>query len=698
MDSKNFQKRSTRQKIYDDCKGKLTKDELYMVLFYNEPIANANKIWDTIYKLPVIEKDESFEDKFEDAPIGQKKTSKVKPLVFIFPKFVYKGPYNLKQTKAKLRNLLFRQDFLLLLGDDVPSPIKLYQITDTERIFIRMPHVGSSLGLSETKVWKTKTVDILGEQKQRQIVTKESQGIEEFLQYLKNGGKDTEIIYKALLHYIHRVICDPVIGDPALRNILIVDDDVICIDFEDNRGNIDYDLSIFEILGGKTSWATKNVLELFSRVLSLKKKKILRHLKNIDIEGIENLITQHQIADLVSIENIKDRIKKMTECVNGLDESELVDESKSMADVETQMFYKHNNSISRHGHTQDALISALQKYIRRGELKKAQYVGIELFLFNSIPEAKALVTRFINRLRVILPEDTSGIASPRLAILFNIYYTRTLKGVLSMIYLLVKSPKIRLISDIKMVFFSGVYEKARKYSYFDKIYPLKEIDAVYKLKKGDDPKLQKVANGIVTGIKKKSDNGFYWLAKLVDYVEEGIEAAPRTINKTRANNHPMYLAFEIYFEYANRGANLWDEDEPIVKDKLLIETLTICFNWYKDFGLKKKTTKSPKETSHRDWIVFVIWPAMYCFRKIDWNKNVPIDPNYSDEDVERIVNKLSKPIELDDYVFDKHTKKGKQMGRGAVHFAEEGALVVNEDTELLNKYYRRLYLDIRKET
>jgi hypothetical protein len=266
-----------------------------------------------------------------------------------------------------------------------------------------------------------------------------------------------------------------------------------------------------------------------------------------------------------------------------------------------------------------------------------------------------------------------------------------------MIYLLSNSPKIRLISDIKMIFFSDMDKT--DFPYYDKIYKpdMKEIDldVNYKLKVDDDHRLQKIANGIVNGIKNKTDYGFYWLNKLVEYVEQGITCAKRSVFGSRPNDHPMYLAFEIYYQYAQYGNNLWDKSLEKEPNLDLQKTLNICFEWYQDFGLKKKTTKSPKQNSHRDWVIFVIWPALYCFRNIDWSKNVPQDPKYSDADVEKLLKKYSVPIELDDYVFDKHTKKGKQMKRGTKHFAEEGAFVENEDKELLNKYYRKLYLDTR---
>lgn len=44
----NFKEIYIREYIYSQCSDKLTKDELYLVLFYNKPINGADKIWDNI--------------------------------------------------------------------------------------------------------------------------------------------------------------------------------------------------------------------------------------------------------------------------------------------------------------------------------------------------------------------------------------------------------------------------------------------------------------------------------------------------------------------------------------------------------------------------------------------------------------------------------------------------------------------------
>ena len=76
---------------------------------------------------------------------------------------------------------------------------------------------------------------------------------------------------------------------------------------------------------------------------------------------------------------------------------------------------------SQNGHKLDELLSALQKYCRRGKLLKAFYICVEFESFCKLPTGNAIYTNFINRLRVILLEEVS-IANPDAIIKFNQFY------------------------------------------------------------------------------------------------------------------------------------------------------------------------------------------------------------------------------------------------------------------------------------
>jgi hypothetical protein len=77
--------------------------------------------------------------------------------------------------------------------------------------------------------------------------------------------------------------------------------------------------------------------------------------------------------------------------------------------------------MSQNGHKLDELLSALQKYCRRGELLKTFYICAEFESFCKIPTGNAIYTNFINRLRVILLEEVS-IANPDAIIKFDRFY------------------------------------------------------------------------------------------------------------------------------------------------------------------------------------------------------------------------------------------------------------------------------------
>lgn len=389
------------------------------------------------------------------------------------------------------------------------------------------------------------------------------------------------------------------------------------------------------------------------------------------------------------------------------------------------MQYNFRQSTSAKGHKSDELLSALQKYIRRGELQKAIYVGIELELFETLDEAKPLVTNAANRLRVSMVEETAGLTSPALSRVFDSHYGvfNTFRGskipeevntrraaFLSMVRLLVEAPKMRLISDIKMVYFTpqakafalcGVDPELRGL-YEGKTYAIDEqvMAAHYSLLRGDDEAvLGRISKGLIAGIKHKSDEGFYWLHQLVLFTQNGGVAARRELapGSRKGSKNPMLLMLEICFEYARLRERLWDYEADLPPqewtDKLKA-TLRIAADYYDHFGLKQ--TEAP---SHRDWPVFVIWPYLLCVRNFDWDHNPPraVHANssliYTSGEAEQIYRQHEQddPMPLDDYVYDQHTQRGRSLKRKADFFAQVGALVTNPDNTLLVPAYRKLY-------
>ena len=84
--------------------------------------------------------------------------------------------------------------------------------------------------------------------------------------------------------------------------------------------------------------------------------------------------------------------------------------------------------------------------------------------------------------------------------------------------------------------------------------------------------------------------------------------------------------------------------------------------------------------------------------KINWKSeiyNLDFTEEYVDMMYERNLN--CETIEIDQYINDIHTKNKSNIKNGKTKFALEGAYVVNENKELLNKRFRELYIDFKKE-
>lgn len=141
-----------------------------------------------------------------------------------------------------------------------------------------------------------------------------------------------------------------------------------------------------------------------------------------------------------------------------------------------QLIAKHRQSTSRAGFAVSLLISALQKYIRRGEVKKAVWCALELDGFSvledpaaldaymvahpdhdPIKQVKAVRTQMMNRLNIISVEDV-GLADPVVRIVkplldgWDASGRTDTRSLVRAVGILCKARKLRLLSDLKSVF------------------------------------------------------------------------------------------------------------------------------------------------------------------------------------------------------------------------------------------------------
>ena len=361
-----------------------------------------------------------------------------------------------------------------------------------------------------------------------------------------------------------------------------------------------------------------------------------------------------------------------------------------------------NASISYNGHPFDEIISAIQKYVRRCNLDMSLYAAVEADLFSlvkkdagiSYSNAKSRRTNFINRLRVIMCEEI-GIAEPLLLLEFDNAYLEYLNfresdtdigiaksrnAFIKIIYMLVNSKKIRLVSDIKTVYFTDnstfvTYLKECAESVYDGLEDTIDPDVLGKyIVKDASIDVQKAIDGILSGIKNNNDSAFYWLNKLL-----------------KINKDYVRLLFKLLTDWANKGSQLWDSsaDHAVIPDKK-VKMLSIMETLYRYYY---GTSKDIGFIGKKDETIFIILPLLYAVRKIDFNNDITFKADLTDEEVFNIYQKNLKFSKvLDSFCIDMHTKNGKKNGCNHLTFAQEGALVCNQADNLLNVNYRKIYV------
>ena len=107
-----------------------------------------------------------------------------------------------------------------------------------------------------------------------------------------------------------------------------------------------------------------------------------------------------------------------------------------------------------------------------------------------------------------------------------------------------------------------------------------------------------------------------------------------------------------------------------------------------------------KRMTHREKPIYLYHAVLLLvrFKEIDWNSEAPAVDTPFDE-VEKLYEEHLRGgrMEMDDYVLDLHTKKGKLSANSLENFALEGAYIKNQNDKFLNQEYREIYNSLKKE-
>jgi hypothetical protein len=271
-------------------------------------------------------------EEFKTAMVGQKRTSMSKGVVYLLPRLpnvVYKGPFAWPQKAEMISLTLFRAALFGHVwsgGCRVVSP-KVVQFGRTGQVYFRMKNVAPTSSLPSDLKWVGTKQVILGFDEERVVIDKKSQGIMELSTYLDQPAafQQDDVLRDALIHFIHRYISSPIVGDAAVRNVLVNVSSLYHIaygiDFEENRTGgaeqreAEEKGDLFHMICGGKKWNRK-YMDILMAALRRKYWLILDHLEK-DIsknwDAVQRLVEKHKLTEIVSIPSMKSRFKAVND-------------------------------------------------------------------------------------------------------------------------------------------------------------------------------------------------------------------------------------------------------------------------------------------------------------------------------------------------------------------------------------------------
>jgi len=327
----------------------------------------------------------------------------------------------------------------------------------------------------------------------------------------------------------------------------------------------------------------------------------------------------------------------------------------------------YRKHITWNGYPADVMKSGLQKYIRRGIIDKALYCAGELDLFKDAPntsQGEGIRTNFLHRLMVIYMEDVENLSIfDEVDRKMNELFKEREKEDRS------KEKEERLISE--MVIRMGQSTKARMCSHIRAVFNPK-----YKPIHPQFPSIQVLWSEIE---KNKTE-------QVGDLLEFHCTMFKKYVKEK--NILAVYYGFQI------------ESSEQKLKEKLFGSSKPVWFI-FQQLISPLYPTKSERVNKFVQWYKnhigtmnegFMCWllPLLHELNVIPLGQ-LPIE-NQVGYPMSWDRNREGQRMEIDAYVEDKHTSKGRQRRAGLIEFAFEGALVENQ-ASFVNPLWKHFYED-----
>ena len=335
--------------------------------------------------------------------------------------------------------------------------------------------------------------------------------------------------------------------------------------------------------------------------------------------------------------------------------------------MSSQIITKYHQYVTWNGYPADVMKSGLQKYIRRGVIDKALYCAGELDLFKDAPNealGEGARTNFLHRLMVIYMEDVENISlfdevDRKMGELFNERQKedrskeKEERLISELVIRMGQSTKARMCSHVRAVF-NPKYKPI--HSMFPSIQVLWAEIEQNKTQQSLEP-LEFHCAMFKKYLKEKSILSVYYAFQ--------IEASEQKLKeKLFASSNPVFFLFQQLIS-------------PLFPSKS--ERVHKFVQWY------KKHIGSMGEG-------FMCWllPLLHELGAIPLGQP-PVDDGIAYQ-MTWDRNRAGVRMEIDKYVEDKHTSKGRARKAGLIEFAFEGALVENQ-ADFVNPLWKQFYED-----
>ena len=325
----------------------------------------------------------------------------------------------------------------------------------------------------------------------------------------------------------------------------------------------------------------------------------------------------------------------------------------------------YRRQITWNGYPADVMKSGLQKYIRRGMIEKALYCAGELDMFKEAPDAgqgEGVRTNFLHRLMVIFMEDVENMSLwPDMTQKMKEIFAEKEKANRD------KAKEERLISEV--VIQLGASTKARMCSHIRAVFNPK-----YKPIRGSYPSMHTLWDEIEQNEKEKTLETLEHNCKLYSkYVKE-------------KNILAVYYGFQI------------ETSEEKLKEKILKSSKPVFYLFQQllnPMDPKQSAVVNKFVEWHKDHMgtlneSFMCWllPLLHHLGVIAQGELPNVD--FAAYPMNWNQNREGVKIEVDEFVLDKHTAKGR--GKGLVEFALHGSLVENQ-AAFVNPLWKQFYED-----